>query len=270
MKTLLFFTFFLLFSATGYAEDRCRSWRLPPSHLLYFRDMEAVRLEFSQKSQPHASVRIHFGRCELQRYIEVRSSVGFWSELSERTVGFSEVCTSEVPCRPAQRAFLEAIDTLQKRSSSKQVYRFSWEKSPSAFGFFFCSDKQGDLFFQCSLVRPGKRTPVLDIIEKKSLKLYDIYGLPEDVFAVGMEGFLRKDGSRFELLGRQPVSWESSALCRSMPEPLPRYAQAFFSLQKAVGIRLVSLLALSKAAWHGELGLLSQPRLWLFRPNCQR
>ena len=271
----------LFFSSTaGYAEERCRSWRVnSSSHLLFFRDMEAVRIEFPQREKPHKSVRIHLGRCDHQRYIEVVASASFWSDLSEKAIGFAEVCTQDVPCSSQQKAFLEILYTLQKDvgvRSSQDFHAFVWENAPTAFGFFLCQTKRQDIFLKCEFLRPGQQRMLMDIVERKSLSSLNILNLSAGVIAIGQQGILQEVRSGFFEFRdfHQPqvnsFSFSANNVCESLPNLFSRYSPFFVSLLQTTKIRLISLLVLSRIAWYHELRFLSQPRLWLFRSPCQR
>lgn len=272
-KALYACTLLCLFASSAYAEDHCRSWRLPPSHVLYFRDIDAVRIEFPRKSRPHSLIRIHFGRCDLQRYVEMKVSAAFWSDLAEKAIGFSPICTSETPCSEKYRTLLESLDSLQQQFSSQESHLFLQENSSSSFYVLFCLKKQHGLLIQCKMVRPDKNVLGIELIEESSLPLYDTERFGKEIVAVGSEGILRRKGRKFQFQPRQgstSFSFSSGNVRNVLPRPLSRHSRNLASLLKVLPTGLASLLVLSRKTWWERFKILSEPKLWIFLAPLER
>ena len=256
--------FLLIVASAALADDNCRSWRLPPSHVLYFRDINAIRIEFPQKARPHSSVRIHFGPCSSLKYIEAKASASFWSELANKAIGFDEICTPKAPCSSRHHAFLDSLYALQH-----QVYQSVWERDNAAFAFLSCSEKYDKaLLLRCKLVRPQKPTLSLELIEKDRLSPYPAEKLSDHVVALGKKGILlRKDKDRLAFQDYQRgtlLEFSRNQIRTSLPPVLSRHSHAFVSLLQRMPLEFASLLVLSRETWWLRLQILSEPRLWIF------
>lgn len=246
--------------------SRCRTLS-PASHLLYYKNLEFIRVEFEAQAEPHSVVRIHLGPCALHRYVEARTTTSFWSEAA-KGVGGTEICKDpDFPCSSRLKKFLDLLESyISKVQKNNLFIPIILEEKSMSFGLVFCEKKEKTVFLECHLLTSLGRLIQLALFEKGSTKLYGIANLQEGLKAIGREGLIFERGNYVFFQGKRgSFQRDKATLCLKIPRVIRKYAKTKKLLQPNL---LTSLFVLSKDSWQSEFRLLSDPFYWLLRSPC--